>query len=298
MKSSDLEGLFPALVTPVEGDEVNGICLKKLTRFVLDNGGDGVLVLGGTGEYTALSKKQRTDAIETVVKEAGNKPVIVGILAPGFEDAVEMGKISEEIGAEAVMLLTPYYVHPTQEGIIKYYLEFMKKVKLSVLIYNIPFRTNVNIEPMTVYSLLKQSSQIIGMKECTQNINQASQLMELTKDRMTFLCGEEQYLFVELVMGAKGAILATACIFPQIWKDMMLSVKTGNINRAREISFKINPLVRLVFSEMNPGPLKVAMKFAGIDVGPVLKPLLSPNAQLVDQLHNTVDEIKEWYSNF
>ncbi len=296
MKSKDLQGLFPALVTPVQNDEVDQASLKKLTKFLLENGSDGLVVLGGTGEYAALSKKQRINAVKVVQENAGDSPVIVGILDPGFNDAVEMGKISKEMGADAVMLITPYYVIPKQEGIINYYLRFMDKVDLPMIIYNIPYRTNVNIEPETVNKLSEQAPQVIGIKECTPNIGQAAHLMELTRDRISFLCGEEFLLFTELMMGADGAILATANIFPRIWKDMLLSVKSSNINKARDIYFKMLPLLRAVFAETNPGPLKAAMKYASIDAGAVLDPLSPPDDKKIDQLNGIIDEIREWYS--
>ena len=296
MKSKDLQGLFPALVTPVQNDEVDETSLKSLTKFLLENGSDGLVVLGGTGEYAALSKKQRIDTIKIVQEYAGDSPVIVGILDPGFNDAVEMGKISEEMGADAVMLITPYYVIPKQEGIINYYLRFMDKVDLPMIIYNIPYRTNVNIEPETVNKLLEQAPQVIGIKECTPNIGQAAHLMELTRDRISFLCGEEFLLFAELMMGADGAILATANVFPRIWKDMLLSVKASEINKAREIYFKMLPLLRVLFAETNPGPLKEAMKYASIDAGAVLDPLSPPDDKKIEQLNGIIDEIREWYS--
>lgn len=289
------EGIITALVTPVIDEEVKIKQLQELIRFVLDNGADGVLVLGGTGEYPALSKKQRIKAVETTVEEVNGKcPVIAGIVAPGLQDAVETGCDYEKIGVDAVMLVSPFYVIPKQEGIMNYYLNFMGKVNLPMILYNIPYRTNVNIEPETVALLLEKTSQIVGIKESGSDFHQISRFIELIGDKISFLCGEEHLMFSELMLGAKGGILATANIFPSVWKSMYLNVKEGNIKKAKDIHFKMMPLLRLIFSETNPGPLKEALKYIGLNCGTSLSPLSKPNSKLISKLENAIDELQIW----
>lgn len=295
MKLKEIKGVYTALVTPIIKGEVNESVFKRLINYQLENGSDGLLVLGGTGEYVALSREQRIKAVKICIKETKKRvPVICGILDPGLNDAIEMGKNVKDLGVDAIMLLNPYYVVPTQKGIINYYLEFIENVDMPIVLYNIPYKTNVNILPETVLNLINQTPNIIGIKECTTNLDQASRLILLIGDKISFCCGEEPLLFTELIMGAKGAFMATSNLFPQIFKKMYLLIKEGNIEGAKEIHFKIIPLLRSLFAETNPGPLKEAMKCIGIDCGSVLPPLVMPDRKLVEIINKNVNEIKNF----
>ncbi len=291
-----MHGIYTALVTPVKNGAVDIPTLSKIVRFVIDNGSTGLVVLGGTGEYTALSQKERTEAVQTCIESAkGEVPVVVGILAPGLKDAVKMGKRSRELGADAVMVVTPYYVIPSQEGIKDYYRRFLDAIDLPLILYNIPYRTNVNMLPETVDAIVKEAGKrILGIKECTPNLGQVSRLLQLVGEKIAFICGEEPLMFPELVMGAKGAILATSNVIPKLWTTMYDRVQSGDLEGARELHFQVGLFLKLVFAETNPGPLKEAMKAAGFNCGSALSPLLPPNEGLKSALLSELKRLQSW----
>jgi len=294
-KLKEIKGVYTALVTPVINGNVDEVAFKKLIDFQLKNGADGFLVLGGTGEYAALSREQRRKAIEICIDIVkGEIPIVSGILSPGLADAIEMGKVAESIGVDAVMIITPYYVVPTQKGLIDYFIKFMEKIHIPIVLYNIPYRTNVNILPETFTELVDKTSQIIGIKECTPDLSQVSHLISLVGDKISVCCGEEPFLFTELIMGAKGAFMATSNLFPKLFKKMYLKVKNGDISKAREIHFKLIPLLESIFAETNPGPLKEALKYYGYDCGSALPPLKSPNRGIIKKLEKRIDDLDKF----
>lgn len=291
-----LEGLYTALVTPVADNAIDKGAFNKLIDYVLAGGSDGLVVLGGTGEYPALSREQRIAAVEICKARAGDRvPVVVGILSPGLYDSIEMGKISRELGADAVMLVTPYYVIADQKGLVDYYLRFMDAVDLPLVLYNIPYRTMVNMQPETVAEIFgKSGGQVVGIKECVPNIGQASKLISLTGDSMSFVCGEEFLLCSETIMGAKAAILATSNLIPGFWKTMLDAIRNGDVRKATAMHMEALPFLSAVFAETNPGPLKMAMKLAGLDCGNALPPLHAPDDKLMERLKNELKRIEKW----
>jgi 4-hydroxy-tetrahydrodipicolinate synthase len=295
-----VKGVYTALVTPVIGGEVSAEATNKLVDHVLDNGCAGLVALGGTGEYCALSDEQRVEFVRFVMAaNRGRAPVIAGIIGPGLPETIEMGNKCKELGVDALMVVTPYYVIANQQGIIDYYETVVKEVKMPLVLYNIPYRTSVNMLPESVEKLLDRdkSGQIIGIKECCQNMGQALELLCRVKDRISFICGEEFLFLTEVACGAEGAILATSNLVPKIWTDLFNLVKSGNLNRSSEIVIHLIPLLRQVFAESNPGPLKQAMKMIGIDCGDALNPLTSVSAGVVNSLKTELTKLLEWYKN-
>lgn len=295
-----ISGVYTALCTPIIENKVCESALDKLINHVLSNGCKGLVALGGTGEYCGLSHQQRIDTVKMTI--AANKkrvPVIAGIIGPGLPEAIEMGNKCRELGADAIMVVTPYYVIANQHGIKDYYQLLMKEVALPIVLYNIPYRTSVNMMPETVERLLDddKSGQIVAIKECTPNMGQALDLLSRVKDRISFLCGEEYLFLTEVSCGAAGAILASSNLVPQIWNDMFDSVKAGNLKRAEEILLHITPLLRQVFAESNPGPLKHAMKMIGIDCGYALNPLTNVSDEVVKKLEIELNNLLKWYSS-
>ncbi len=291
-----IEGLYTALVTPVTDHGINKKAMGKLMDHVLEGGSDGLVVLGGTGEYGALSAEQRIAAAEFCVEEtAGRAPVVVGILAPGLQDAVEMGKRSRQLGADAVMLVTPYYVVADHNGLVEYHLKFMDAVDLPILLYNIPYRTLVNIRPETVVEIVDRADgQVVGIKECSPDLSQVSRLISMIGDRIPVICGEESLFFAETIMGAKGGILASANLVPGFWSEMMHALRRGDISKAKKMHMEIQPFIAALFAEANPGPLKAALKYSGIDCGDPLLPLHPPRDDAAATLQEELKRIKKW----
>ncbi|MCA9878566.1 MAG: 4-hydroxy-tetrahydrodipicolinate synthase [Thermomicrobiales bacterium] len=275
-RNPELRGILPALVTPLEPDArtVDTLALQHLVDHVLGAGCSGVVVLGGTGEYTALSASQRERAIAaTVAHVAGRVPVAVGIVSPGLGDAVQTAQYAERHGATYVMCVTPYYAAGSQRGITDWFRLFAAETSLPIILYNIPSRTGVNLEPATVANLVEQVDQIVGIKECNTSLLHFSQLVGLVGERLAVLSGEDHYALPHLLTGAQGAVLASANLIPGAWTDLFRAVASGDVRRAQEIYLRIEPLLNAIFSELNPGPLKTALRHIGVQVGPVAPPL-------------------------
>ena len=293
-----VRGIYTALCTPVMDGKVNAAAMDKLVNFVIDNGTTGLVALGGTGEYCALTNEQRIDGVKmTIAANKGRVPVVAGIIGPGLPEAIEMGNICKELGADAIMVVTPYYVVANQQGIYDYYRQVMKNVDLPLVLYNIPYRTGVNMLPETVERLLDSDDrgQIVAMKECCPNMGQVLELLSKVRERTSVLTGEEFLFYQEISCGAQGGILATSNLLPKMWADIFDLIVAGKRERAAEIVVKVTPLLRLIFAESNPGPLKDAMKMIGIDCGDPLLPLEKPGKEIVDGLARELKKFQDWY---
>ena len=291
-------GIYTALCTPVFDGKVSRPAMEKLVDFVVDNRNAGLVALGGTGEYCALTNEQRIDAVKmTIAANKGRLPVIAGIIGPGLPEVIEMGNRCKELGVDGIMVVTPYYVVAGQDGIFEYYRQIMRNVNLPLILYNIPYRTGVNMLPETVERLLDadKSGQIVGMKECCTNMSQVLGLLSKVKDRVSILTGEEFLFYQEVSCGAEGAILATSNLFPNIWADLFDLIKAGELERASEIVLRLTPVLRLVFAESNPGPLKEAMKAIGIDCGDPLLPLVRTTDEIAAALRVEIKKMLDWY---
>lgn len=287
MTDPRLTGIHCAIITPLMDDRerVDTDGLERLIDSLLDAGITGIVVLGGTGEYTALSFAERERAIRTAVEHTnGRVPVTVGIVAPGIGDAKAMAVSAQRAGADYIMPVTPYYVHPTQDGIVRWFSRLAENINLPLILYNIPSRTSVNLKPETVLDLIETIGNIAGIKECTADLGQFSELVELTGDRISILSGEEYYVLPELLLGARGGILASSNLIPHQWVRLYEATRNGDFVAARGIYADIFPLLRAVFSEVNPGPLKAAMRHAGLPAGPVSDPLGDPSPQVMERL--------------
>lgn len=294
----NVRGIYTALCTPVINGKFNEESMERLVDFVIENRTAGLVALGGTGEYCALSVDQRIKVIKTTIAaNKGRVPVVAGIIGPGLPETIEMGNKCKDLGVDAIMVVTPYYVVSSQQGIYDYYRQVMENVNLPLILYNIPYRTGVNMRPETVERLLDNDEKglIVGMKECCPDMGQVLELLSKVKDRTSVLTGEEFLFYQEVSCGAKGGILATSNLLPKLWADLFNMIQTGELKKASEVVVKITPLLRLIFAESNPGPLKEAMKMIGIDCGDPLLPLLKPSKQLVESLGKELKKILDWY---
>lgn len=286
MDARYFSGVMCALVTPLNEDNtLNVPALHKLIDFQLDNGIKGFLVLGGTGEYSQLTMEERVRVVKETVDYAGSKvPVIAGVLEPGLGEAIKFSQSCKDVGADAILLLTPYYILPSQEGIFQYFKTVDKAVNMPIMVYNIPYRTMVNVTPETVERMCDEIPNIIGEKECSPNFGQALDLIRRVGDKITVLSGEEFLMGGEVLMGAKGGIMASANLIPDVWVSMYEYASTGKTAELQELTKKYLPLLQLLFKEVNPGPLKYAMRLRGIECGPVSIPLLDPQDALKEAI--------------
>lgn len=284
LSAEHVGGLNTAIVTPLDVDgEVDLEVLRTLVRFQLDNGAAGIVPIGGTGEYPALSRQERAAIVETCVEAAEGKSVIPGVLSTGFKDAVEAGRDFAAAGATAVIMVTPYYATGTQEGIRQYFSAYRNEVDVPVLLYQIPRRTNVTVTPEGIQAMAEDGS-IIGMKFCSYDIPEFIKTVKLVGDRIAILSGEEPLFATHVALGAKGGVLASASVYPKIWLQIFALAQEGKLDEALGIQDSVDAVLDVIFLETNPGPLKKYMELVGMPVGGVRLPLQAPGGATMDRL--------------
>jgi 4-hydroxy-tetrahydrodipicolinate synthase len=279
-----LSGLYTAIVTPLTQDgavDIKG--LQALVRFQLAAGAQGIVPIGGTGEYPAFSRSERRNIVAACVEVADGKPVIPGVLSTGFEDALEAGRDFAAAGAAAVMTVTPYYAPGTQEGMRAYFRRYRDALDLPVMLYQIPRRTTVAAFADTVQAMAEDGS-IIGMKYSSYDMPDFIRTVKYAGDKIAILSGEEPLFATHIALGAKGGVLASATIYPKIWIEIFELAREGKLKEALKLQDKIDPVTDAIYIETNPGPLKTYMELAGMPVGGVRLPLLGPSPETLAKL--------------
>lgn len=253
------KGCMVALITPFKDGEINFEEMSSLIDWQVDQGVDGIVPCGTTGESATLSLEEHKEIIRFVVDKVGGRvPVIAGAGSNNTKESLELLKCAKERGADGALIICPYYNKPTQEGIYQHYKYLSEAVDIPIVLYNIPSRTGINMEPHTIKRLF-QIKNIVGIKEASGSINQASAIIDHCKDDLTLVSGEDSLILPLLSIGGKGVISATANI---VAKDMSLLIRkyfAGNINMAKEIHYKLLPICHNMFIETNPAPVKEAL---------------------------------------
>ena len=285
LTAKSLRGLFPAIPTPVNADDtIDAGAVAALFAWLLKQGIDGVVPLGGTGEYGALSRAERIRMAGLSVKAmAGKGPVIAGVLDTGFHDALQAGREFAAEGADGLLVLTPYYTNPTQAGIRDYFLRYADVSPVPVLIYEIPYRTRIAIEPKILHELSRHPN-IIGMKACNLDMYHFLQVVAGVDDSFAVLSGEDSLFPLHLAAGAKGGIIVTASLLPRAWRQIFETATAGRTAEALTMHRRLIPLMNMAFAETNPGPMKAVMDLIGVDAPRMLSPLVQPAPALVSAL--------------
>lgn len=293
MKHTDLSGIFPAFPTPMKADGTLDVdALSGLIEFLLSNGASGLVPVGGTGEFTALSQEIRVQVVEhTVALAAGRVPVVPGVLSPGYAEAVDTGRAFTRAGADGLLLITPFYVTASQQGVRSYFQSYRGDVDLPLLLYDVPSRTHVVVEPETIARMADEGS-IVGMKACNVDTDHFNRTAALVADRIAILCGEDTLFPVHMMLGARGGVLATAALLPRFWVRIYEAAREGRFADAIADQRRLLPLFNAVFAEPNPGPLKEIMTMTGLDMGTVLRPLCAPSERTVGQLRQVVADLR------
>jgi 4-hydroxy-tetrahydrodipicolinate synthase len=285
LDSTGLRGILPAIVTPVEADDTIDVkATDALFTWLKQQGIDGVVPLGGTGEYGAVSRRERNRFVEMSAKAmAGAGPVIPGVLDTGFHDALDAGKDFAAAGADALLVITPYYTNPTQAGIRDYFLRYADNSPLPILIYEIPYRTRIAVDPDVLHELSRHE-RIIGMKACNTDMYHYLRVVAGVDPSFTVLSGEDSLFPLHVAAGAKGGIVVTANLLPRTWRRLFDLASSGRIEEALALHRELIPLMNLAFAETNPGPMKSVMDMIGIDAPRMLMPLRQPKGELRDAL--------------
>ena len=296
LTKDDLTGLFTAIVTPfAEDGSVDFEALKSLVRFQMRSGASGIVPIGGTGEYPALSRAERADVVRACVEVADGAPVLPGVLATGFKDAVEAALDFRKAGASGVMAVTPYYAAGPQDGMVAYFRAFREEIGLPVLAYEIPRRTGVALKAETIATLAEDGS-IIGMKCSSYDVPEFIKAMKFAGGKMAMLSGEEPLFATHVALGAQGGVLASASVYPRIWIDVFNLARAGKLEAAIRLQQKLDPVIDTIYRETNPGPLKYYMNLAGLRAGQVRLPLTSPSSETrkaLEEVHSAMREMEE-----
>ncbi|MDO5115474.1 MAG: dihydrodipicolinate synthase family protein [Synergistaceae bacterium] len=292
-----LEGVIVPLVTPISASgDIDKVNFKKLINYVVSNGASGLMPTAGTGEGVGLSMRQRLEAVEFCVEEANGKyPVIPGVIVPGFGDCVDITLRYKKIGADAVMLLTPYFTSfGGQETLLDYFNRFAELTEIPFMIENLPSRTAVNMMPCTMQRLSDNNPYFCSVKECVNDPMQFAEVIHRIGDSVSVLCGFEAMFAWGVLSGAAGGVIATANIFPQIYVALLKAFKEKDAEKVMKIyQEQICPLNEIAYLTPNPGPIRYALEYLGIKNGSPILPVQLPNLQVQKKIRDTIDDLRK-----
>jgi 4-hydroxy-tetrahydrodipicolinate synthase len=268
-----IEGVLPALITPFTKDNrVDKDGIRQNIEFLVDGGVSGVVPCGTTGEAATLSIKEHEKVIEYAV-EFSSVPVVAGTGSNNTTEALELTKYAQDAGADAVLLITPYYNKPNDSGMLKHFMTIAESVDIPIIIYNVPSRTGINLKPELTAKLAKVSN-IVGIKEASGSLDQITRIFELTKgEDFAVLSGDDGLTLPILSIGGTGVISVVANVAPKLVVSMIEAFRNGDWEKARELHLTLAPLIRAMFLETNPIPVKKAVELIGLPAGNLRLPL-------------------------
>jgi 4-hydroxy-tetrahydrodipicolinate synthase len=286
-----ISGSLVALATPM--DSQGGLdwqALERLIDFHLEKGTDGIVAVGTTGESATLGMSEHKEAIRRVVDQvAGRIPVIAGTGANSTREAVELTEAARSVGADACLLVTPYYNKPTQEGLYQHFRFIAQAVAIPQILYNVPGRTACDMLPETV-ERLADISNIIGIKEATGDLQRARELIDRVADRMAVYSGDDPTAVELILMGGKGNVSVTANVAPQAMHELCAAALAGDADLARQMNDALMPLHKALFIESNPIPVKWALHEMGMMADALRLPLTPLSARCQETVRAALRE--------
>lgn len=285
-------GAGVAIVTPFNEDEsINYDKLDELIDYHCENGTDSIIICGTTGESATMTEEEHMDCVKfTIDRVKGRIPVIAGTGSNCTRTAVEMSREASENGADGLLLVTPYYNKATQAGLAAHYKAVAKEVKVPIIMYSVASRTGCNIEPATAAALIKDVENIVGVKEASGNISQVAKIMSLTDGKADLYSGNDDQIVPLLSLGAKGVISVLSNVAPRETHDICEKFFAGDIAGSTALQLKAIPLIEQLFCEVNPIPVKKAMKLMGMDCGPLRMPLTELTPEHENSLAHAMKE--------
>lgn len=284
MKEPIFTGSCVALITPFKDNKIDWDKFRELIDFQIENGTDAILIAGTTGETSTLTDQEHLDLLTEAGKHInGRVPYIAGTGSNDTAYSIMLTEHAEKNGADAVLIINPYYNKSTQRGIIEHVKAIAKSTKLPIIIYNVPSRTGLNITPDTLVEL-SQIDNVYAVKEASGNISQVSEESRRTPEDFVIYSGNDDQNLPIIAVGGKGAISVTANIVPKEVHEMTQAAIAGDIEKARELQFALDPLNQALFYETNPIPIKKAMQLMGIDTGEMRLPLIEMSPENTEKL--------------
>lgn len=280
------EGAGVAIVTPMKANgKVDYETFEKLIEFQINNGTDAIIVCGTTGEASTLTHEEHLECIRfTVEKTRKRVPVIAGTGSNCTQTAIYLSTEAEQLGADAILVVTPYYNKATQNGLKKHFTAIANSVKIPMILYNIPGRTGCAMAASTIVSLIKEVDNIVAVKEATGNISFVAELMALSNGEIDVYSGNDDMIVPILSLGGKGVISVLSNILPKETHDIVELFSKGDVAASRELQLKYIPLINALFCEVNPIPVKKALQRMGIDAGTLRMPLTEMEPQNEERL--------------
>lgn len=285
------EGAGVALITPMNEDfSVNYDKLEEIIEEQIAGGTDCIIICGTTGEASTLTVEEHLDVIKRTVEMVNRRiPVIAGTGSNSTETAVEFSKEAQKYGSDGVLVVSPYYNKATQKGLIRHFSEIANSIYIPVLLYNIPGRTGVNIEPETIAYLVNSVSNIVGVKEASGNFSNAVKILRLCPE-IDMYSGNDDQVVPLMSIGAKGVISVLSNVAPRQTHDMCRAALDGDFVKARKMQIEALDVIENLFTEVNPIPVKAAMNLQGKNVGPLRLPLTKMEKPHEDVLAKAMKE--------
>lgn len=257
------QGAMVAIVTPFKDGRVDEASFRDLIDFQITNGTHAIVPCGTTGESATLSFAEHERVIEIAVEQVAKRvPVIAGTGSNNTEEAIRLTRHAKNAGADGVLMITPYYNKPTQEGLYRHFKTVAETVDIPIILYNIPGRTAVNMEPSTIARLAKIDN-IVGIKEASGSMKQITDIISLCGDNFTVVSGEDYLTYPLMCVGGRGVISVTSNIVPKDMADLCNLCLKGDYESARQLFYRLLPLCHALFYETNPAPVKAALQMMG-----------------------------------
>ena len=275
-------GVFPALVTPfAKNEEVDEAAFRRLIRHVLPHV-DGLVPCGTTGEFPYLSVEEQRRLVEIAVEEAAGKPVIAGIGAAGTAQAIELTRNAKAAGATACLVVTPYFLHPSDKGIYQHFYDVARAVDIPIILYNIPQAVDAYL-PRRVIEDLADIPNVVALKDSSGNLTYTMEVLEYCGDRIDVLVGHDEVVLNALAGGCAGMILASAQVYPEVWQRVLAAVRAGDLEEARRLQRSVQKLSRIFCRYGGGVAVKQALKMLGVDAGRPRRPLKATGGALLHE---------------
>lgn len=292
MKKIIFKGCGTALATPFTDSGINFKEFEKLIEFQINEGIDSLIVCGTTGESATMNLEEKKELIKFAAKIIkGRVPLIVGTGSNCTQNVIELSKYTEDVGADGLLIVTPYYNKTTQEGLIKHYSKIAKNTKLPIILYNVPSRTGINITPKTCLELSKIEN-IVAIKEASGNLSQIAEIASLCKDNLNIYSGNDDQILPVLSLGGIGVISVLSNIFPKYTHQITSNFFEGDTLKATQMQLDAIPLIKDLFCEVNPIPVKSALNLIGYDFGKPRLPLVEASADLNNRLLAHINKVE------
>lgn len=292
MKKTIFTGCGTAIATPFTEDGINYEEFGKLIENQIENSVDAIIVCGTTGESATMSEEEKKEVIKYSINKINKRTkVIIGTGCNNTKKAIEMSKFAEEVGADALLVVTPYYNKATQAGLVAHYKAIAESVNIPIIMYSVPSRTGVNILPETCLELSKIDN-IVAIKEASGNISQVAKIASLCGDNLDIYSGNDDQIVPILSLGGKGVISVLSNIMPKYTHDMVYEYLNGNLKEATKMQLEVIELIDMLFCEVNPIPVKYALNVMGYNFGVPRLPLTELSKTNQEKMVKVLKKVK------